>query len=237
MPAAPPPPKGALVAVRDRREEVIAQLTAEFARDTFDVDELERRLDLAHRAEDVASLDVLTVDLGVAGGAPATALAPRPAATTALDRWPKTRSLFAIFGGLEKSGAWTCPRKLRAVVMCGGGTLDFREAELAPGETELLIITLMGGFEVIVPPWLAVECDASAIMGGFDHVQRAPTNPDPDRPILRITGLAVMGGVSIETRLPGESSRDARRRAKREAKALRGQRAELPAATARRRDD
>jgi hypothetical protein len=42
-----------------------------------------------------------------------------------------------------------------------------------------------------------------------------------------------MGGVSIETRLPGESRRDAKRRTKREAKALKGEaRAALPEARA-----
>ena len=228
-------PKGTLLALRDRREEVIGLLTAEFARDAFDVDELERRLDLAHRADNVAALDALITDLTPA--ASTTALAPRPSTTAELASWPKKRRLLAIFGGIEKKGPWTCPRTLSVVAVMGGGSLDFRDAELAPGVTELHITAIMGGFEVIVPPTLSVECDASAIMGGFEHLHRAPRSPDPDRPILRITGFAMMGGVSIETRLPGESSRDARRRAKREAKALRGQRAELPAATARRRDD
>jgi hypothetical protein len=38
--------------------------------------------------------------------------------------------------------------------------------------------------------------------------------------MLRITGFALMGGVSIETRLPGESRRDPKRRIKKERKAL-----------------
>jgi hypothetical protein len=53
-------------------------------------------------------------------------------------------------------------------------------------------------------------------MGGFETFDRVPPVVDPDEPILRINGLAIMGGLSIETRLVGESRRDARRRRKRE---------------------
>ena len=49
-------------------------------------------------------------------------------------------------------------------------------------------------------------------------------------PSLRITGFAMFGGVSIETRLAGESGRDARKRDRREARALRdGRLGALPA--------
>jgi hypothetical protein len=37
--------------------------------------------------------------------------------------------------------------------------------------------------------------------------------------MLRITGFALMGGVTIQTRLPGESRRQAKRRVKAEQKA------------------
>ncbi len=54
---------------------------------------------------------------------------------------------------------------------------------------------------------------------------------------MRITGITLFGSVEVETRLPGESRRDARRRSKQEAKALPGRKAELPAATARIKDE
>ena len=49
-----------------------------------------------------------------------------------------------------------------------------------------------------------------------NHEETLFLQADPDRPVLRITGMVIMGGVSVETRLPGESSRDARKREKRE---------------------
>ena len=80
---------------------------------------------------------------------------------------------------------------------------------------------MMGGVQIIVPPGLAVEVNGTAIMGGFDHLERAPPTPDPDRPVLSISGFAMMGGVHIETRLPGEDERGSRRRQRRERRELR----------------
>jgi hypothetical protein len=109
---------------------------------------------------------------------------------------------------------------MKVVCFWGGGSLDFREAQFAPGITELHVTAVMGGLEIIVPPWLSVECDATAIMGGFEELERGHGEPDPGRSLLRITGFALMGGVSIETRLPGESRREAKKRIKKEQKQL-----------------
>ncbi len=76
----------------------------------------------------------------------------------------------------------------------------------------------MGGVQIIVPPTLQVEASGFAIMGGFEPVDRVPDNPDPATPVLRIRGFAMMGGVVIEMRLPGESEREARKRRKLERK-------------------
>src|SRR6266545_3254018 len=53
----------ALVALRQRRHEVIDRMTEDFARDLLDVDDFEQRVDLAHRATSLESLDELVADL------------------------------------------------------------------------------------------------------------------------------------------------------------------------------
>lgn len=195
---------------------MIAALTDSFAQDLFDVDEFDRRIDLAHRATSLAELDELVKDLAPAKS---TALVPAPSAE-ALATWPKSKRMLAVMGGFDKKGTFKVARKVTVVCFWGGGSLDLREAQFAPGVTELRVVAIMGGLEVIVPPWLAVECDGVAIMGGFEELDRGHGEPDPDRALLRITGLATMGGVSIATRLPGESARDAKKRVKKERKAL-----------------
>jgi hypothetical protein len=220
------PPKPSLVALRDRREQVIAQLSDAFAKDTLDLEEFERRLTLAQRAESPAELDPLVEDLEPAPTQPTTALVPTR--TAEVGRVRDQQTVVAILGGAIRKGTWIPARTLRVVTMMGGAELDFRDATFAPGVTEVHVFAVMGGVNVIVPPNLAVEMDGSAIMGGFDQADRAPVELDPERPLLRITGFAMMGGVHIETRLPGESEGDARRRRRLERKerrrALRGER-------------
>jgi hypothetical protein len=206
------------VALRDARERAIAILTESFAHDAIDLDEFDQRLTRAHGAASVAELDHIVADLPEPtqqqGTTTATALVP---IAEVRDR----QRVVCIFGGTERTGRWSAPRHLRIVTVFGGATIYFREARLPPGPVELHVFALMGGVEVIVPPELSVETSGSAVFGGFEHMERAPPTPEPDRPLLRITGFTMMGGVSIETRLPGESSRDARRRRKRERRALR----------------
>jgi hypothetical protein len=218
-----------LVALRDRREQVIAVLSDNFAADVLDIDEFDARVEKAHGATTIVALDRLVLDLAPL---PATAAVPATTALTVRDDpgRPETKGMTAIMSGFERGGPWVVPRQLKTRLFMAGGVLDFREADFGPGVTELHVSCVMGGLEIIVPPQLAVDCEVSAVMGGVDH-RHASRAPDPGRAILRITGLVVMGGLDIQTRLPGETSRDARRRARRERKESR--RAQLPAAVAR----
>ena len=83
---------------------------------------------------------------------------------------------------------------------------------MPPGVTEVNILAIMGGVEVLVPPGLAVETHGFGFMGGFEGVDQVGVDTDPDAPRLLIRGMAIMGAVEVAVRLPGETARDARRR-------------------------
>ncbi len=212
----------ALVALRRRRDEIIEQLTELFSRDEIGLDEFELRLDKAHSATALTELDALVTDLvpaGATAGESTAMTVPETDAETnqALElAQPKKKTFINIMSGTMRKGAWRVPKKMRMFSFMGGATLDFRDAIMPAGVTELHMTSIMGGAEIIVPPTLAVECDGWAIMGGFEDMRRAPAVPDPNRPLLRVSGFSLMGGFSIETRLPGESGKDANRRRKRE---------------------
>jgi hypothetical protein len=207
--------RGTLVALRDRREAVIQTLTDSFANDLVDVDVFDARLARAHAATTVVELDALVADLEpLPQGARHVALAQIPVGAS-LDR-PHTVS--AVFSSVERRGAWQVPSELTARCVFGSAELDFREARFASGVTELRVRAVFGNIEIVVPPHLAVECEGSAVFGNFEQAEHAVA--DPDRPVLRIIGSAVFGNVEIQTRLPGETVGDARRRRKRERKAL-----------------
>src|SRR5687767_11326557 len=109
---------------------------------------------------------------------------------------PKIRErLIAIMSGIVRRGLWKVPRRLRVVAVMGGVDLDFRQAELTPGVTEIRVFVFMGGLQVRVPPGVRLETDGVAIMGGFEDRVHDPGAARPDAPVVRVTGIAIMGGV------------------------------------------
>jgi hypothetical protein len=215
-PAAPKPADRALIRrAQETRERVIARLSDHFAHDALDVDEFERRITVAQTSDNPADIEALLADLSDAGALapPVTAVVPTVVAALAHDDGQRDTA-YAIFGGIDRRGAWNVPRRMKIVALFGGANLDLREARFPPGVIDIEVTAVMGGINIVVPPGLAVQMHGSAIMGGFADINRAPANPDPDAPLLRIHGLTMMGGVNVEMRLPGESERGARRREK-----------------------
>lgn len=211
--------KPTLVALRSERDKTIDVLSDAFSTDLIDVDEYERRVDLAHRAKTCDALVLLRRDVEPAQDNENEAVGASSSQALATTR-PRTRTVLAIMGGAERKGEWRVPENLRVSTLMGGVQLDFREAVFAAGISKVKILACMGGVEIIVPPGLAVECGGTGIMGGFESLDRYSGGADPDQPLLQIGGLAVMGGVEISTRLPGESARQAKKRRKRERKSL-----------------
>ena len=207
-----------LVALRDRREQVISRLSECYASDLLDVDELDRRLDLAHAARTVAELDQLVADLA----APTSSTALVVAGSRAIDdpTRPERTRLRLVMSAIERRGPWIVPRHLDARVFWASALLDFREASIGPGVTTLEVSVTMASLELILPPWLSIDVDVSAFAGSVEERHRMPPEPDPSRPLLRVIGRVRFGSIEVSTRLPGETARDARRREKRQRKQL-----------------
>jgi hypothetical protein len=199
------------------RQTTIDALCEHFANDALSVEDFERRVDQAHKAESIDDLRKLLADLP-SGDLPvrqedvATHAVERAKASIPSTRVKERGFMVAALGGVVRKGRWIPARQNYAVSVMGGLTLDFREALLPPGETDVWIFTVMGGAEIIVPPGLTVESDGVAIMGGWEHTEDAVLGSDPDAPILRIRGVAIMGGVDVNIRYPGETGREAKKR-------------------------
>jgi hypothetical protein len=210
-----------LVALRDRREQVIARLSDAYAADLFEVEELERRLDLAHNARTVAELDQLTADL--AAPTPTTSTALVPASPLAIDDPMRVdyKRLRVVMSSVERRGRWTVPKQLAVRTFWGNVELDFRDASLGAGITTIHVRATMANVEIILPPNLAIDVDVSSFAGNVEERHRVPPDLDPSRPMLRIVGKVRFGNLEISTRLPGETEYDERRRERRERKQLR----------------
>jgi hypothetical protein len=212
-------PTVAPVALRHRREVTITELCEHFARDHIEADDLERLIDRAHAAKSLVELDALLTGLPSLDEPP-----PRPKEETVALAHSHLAGdhqfVIALMGGAMRKGPWSPARNVYVTTLMGGASLDFREASLDSGVTEVYVLAIMGGVEIIVPPGLQVESSGIGIMGGFDHGSGATRNPDPNAPILRISGLALMGGVEIKEREPGETEKDHRLRRRMERRAL-----------------
>jgi hypothetical protein len=204
------------VGVQLHRDRTITALCDHFANDRLTVEEFERRLDVAARAFTLPELNALLVDLPtVTETAPAVYAAASPTAHIR-----DHQVMVAIMGGVERRGPWQPAKETVVFTLMGGAALDFRDVQLPPGVTEVMVVCIMGGAEILVPPGLNVDASGFAIMGGFEHRDDLRRTSDPNQPLLKINGFALMGGVDVQVRLPGESGRDARRRKKEERRHL-----------------
>ena len=205
----------------ETRQATIDALCEHFANDAMAVEEFERRVEMAHRAASVDDLRRLLQDLPAmnlpAVRSDGTTPAPRARSRVAPAAHERDQGfVVAIMGGATRKGHWSPARTNFAFTLMGGAELDFRDAALPRGVTQVQVLAIMGGVDIIVPPGVNVESHGIGIMGGFEDA--GEQDHDPSAPTLRIAGLAVMGGVDISVRHSGESARDARRRRKQESR-------------------
>lgn len=185
--------------------DILSQL---FAAGRIELDDLEHRMELAVRAPTLDELDAILDDLRSSASravVPADADAPRRTPAPMGPDRPKGSSFsLAMLSGTIRKGRWFPAKRHRAVAVMGGIRLDFREAELEPGTTDVRLLVLMGGVEIIVPPDLDVEVDGFAIMGGLQQIDSHPGPLEGQRSRLRVHARVVMGGVEVKVRpMPG----------------------------------
>jgi hypothetical protein len=192
------------------REKVVEVLAEHFAQDRLTLPEYERRVELAYRAASGSALQDLTRDL--APPVPAR-VEPLPVAARAVDlpdgrTSTRAKHFLALMSGVVRRGTWTVPARMRAFACMGGISLDLREARLTAPVTDIYVFAMMGGVEIIVPPDVRLESDGFAIMGGFEDQLKEPASRDPDVPLIRVHGVAIMGGVEARVAAPGEEGKE-----------------------------
>ena len=89
-----------------------------------------------------------------------------------------------------------------------------------------MVIDLGGVVDDIVPPAPRVECSDTGVLGRFvgephELADASVGSGDPESPVLRVYGMALMVDVTVGTRLPGEREKDVARRRKLARKARR----------------
>ena len=133
-----------------------------------------------------------------------------------------SETITAVLGSSSRRGEWEPADVTRVFSLLGQVDVDFTRALLPPGLTEVQAFTLCGQTRIIVPEGLDVEVTGSALLGDFKQSTRIsrtrrllrrtwqaargdvededPCEPDEEPPLLRVTGLALMGSVRVITR-------------------------------------
>ncbi len=113
------------------------------------------------------------------------------------------RSLtLAVMGSSEKRGDWLCAPHHVSIAVMGGTELDLRRARFRAAETSITVVAVMGGTDITVPHDVRVINDGVGVMGSFEikedeDLTGAMTALPADAPVLRITGLGLMGEVVV----------------------------------------
>ncbi len=213
------------MSLEEERERIVETLSAHFAADHLNTQELEARFERAYRARTVEELRGVTAGLP-ALAQPARPPAPRPAAQTVeRQNTPGERRYTAIMSTFRKEGEWTPNRRTVLLAVMSEARIDLRDATFVDQEIQFDVKAVMADVRILVPPGVTVECDGGAVMGEFSARQDGRSH-DPDAPRVLVSGTAFMSRVSVETRLPGESRLAAWRRGRR----LRGARGDQAAA-------
>jgi len=200
---------GKLRASNADREAVAKKLQTAMAEGRLTVGELQERLDTVYAAKTLSELEPVTWDLpGHTDLVPRTPTPPQRIDLTkqvagpsaALDRvtgdTPTSTVAIGILSGATRNGPWVVPAQFTALAMMGGVDLDLTQAKFAAREVTITAVALMGGVEIVVPDDITVIVNGVGIMGAFeDH---ARVQGAPGTPVLRINGLAIMGGVDVK---------------------------------------
>jgi len=182
--------------VSDAQRHEVAELLREAAGDgRIDLRELDERLEATFAATTWADLVPITDDLRPP---PSTPVVPAPVPTRPGSVAPAERGL-AILSGFERSGAWTVPERLTLLCVLGRADLDLRQASYAADEVVITVHAIMGGASIVVGPRTRVIMEGTGVMGS--HVGPSglvAAELDDSSPTLRVRGVAIWGGVSVE---------------------------------------
>ena len=183
------------------RDAAVERLSAAFANDALSLEEFERRVEAVYQAPTSNAIVQLVQDLPGAAS-PATHDALMPAT-------PMSPRLAVAFGSVERDGRVLVPARVDLRAVFGNIELDLREAEFAPGVTEICIHAVVANVEVQLPTHVGVENHGETFLGSFASRVKGSDRPDRNLPAFStarvlITGRAVLGNVEIEREAPGD---------------------------------
>jgi hypothetical protein len=103
---------------------------------------------------------------------------------------------FALLSGSEVRNFTQPLKELEATAILGGIKLNLTQTQIEGDVAHLHVIAVMGGIEILAPSEWHVESSVTPVLGAYVD-KRRPTATPPSK-TLRITGMAMMGGVEVK---------------------------------------
>jgi hypothetical protein len=169
----------------------VARLGDACATGRLTLGEFEERVAVALEARTHGELERLVTDLPTTVTPPVAVAAPAPGRAKA--KWTLT-----ILSGHKRSGRWSLPGRSVYFTLLGGLELDLSDAELSSGDTQITVVALLGGAEVVVPDAVRMEVSGFAMLGGKDVEQFH--RPPVGAPKIDFRLFPILGGINVKTR-------------------------------------
>ncbi|WP_395725560.1 DUF1707 domain-containing protein [Nakamurella sp.] len=189
--------------------------------------ELQERLDTLYRSKTLRELEPLTWDLPghrdlvpqvppgpllppvagpVLGPVAGSTVGPGSAgsAMARVGGTPTSSVAIGIMSGATRAGNWVVPAQFSAVAIMGGVDIDLTKARFAERQVTISAVAIMGGIDIVVPDDITVIVNGIGFMGSFED--NARVEGTPGGPVVRINGVALMGGVDVHRPKGGKLS-------------------------------
>lgn len=189
------PPVPSFAQARDR---TIEQLSAHFAQDDLTLEELERRIERAYKAESVVDLEALTADLRQRATMPPAQPSPLsvqrnrrvPIAPADYDR------VVSIMGETRRSALWVVPQYLDVVSIMSDTRLDLSTTGMPNGVVDIHVRAVWSALKIVLPCGVRVVNRMSAFMASVQN-DVADVPAPMTGAVVRLTGLALMAEVKV----------------------------------------
>jgi len=179
------PEPGDIRASDSERRRVVATLQAACVEGRLNLDEFGQRIDDALAARTRVQLEALLVDLPSDVGL-SLSTARRTGVSTTV----------AVLGSAHRNGFWRLAEESRVISVLGSCKVDLRSARISAAVTTLEVSAVLGSVDVIVPAGVEVEFEVHAVLGSRD-LRVAGNPPAPGAPVIRITGMVLLGSLNV----------------------------------------
>lgn len=183
------------VPLEQERERTIELLSQHFAYDNISLDELERRIERVYKATSLQAVRDVVRDLPSAVSVPAPVAQAQPPVYV-----QEEARMVSIMGSTRRSGLWSPPRRLDLWSIMSETRLDFTQAQMASGVTEIHLRAIMTSVTVIVPRGVRVVVQTSNFMSDVGDEHTDPPAVGSGAPVIRIHGPVFMAELKVRVR-------------------------------------